>query len=67
MTGPEKAVLRLSDAADELGVHYQTAYRWVRTGRLPARLVNGEYEVSRRDVRAVADRLRAHPTDRTGP
>lgn len=66
MTPPENAVLRLSDAADELGVHYQTAYRWVRTGRLPARLVNGQYEVSRRDVRTVADRLRA-PSRPIGP
>ena len=51
-------MLGLADAADELGVHYQTAYRWVRTGRLPARLVNGQYEVSRTDLRAVEARLR---------
>jgi excisionase family DNA binding protein len=29
-------LLTLQDAADRLGVHYMTAYRYVRTGRLPA-------------------------------
>lgn len=29
-------LLRLQEAADRLGVHYMTAYRYVRTGRLPA-------------------------------
>ena len=28
--------LSLPEAAEELGVHYMTAYRYVRTGRLPA-------------------------------
>lgn len=27
-------------------MHYQTAYRWVRSGLLPARKVNGSYEVT---------------------
>jgi excisionase family DNA binding protein len=38
--------LGLQEVADELGVHYQTAYRWVRSGRLPAALVDGRYEVT---------------------
>jgi MerR family transcriptional regulator, light-induced transcriptional regulator len=29
-------LLGLQEAADQLGVHYMTAYRYVRTGRLPA-------------------------------
>ena len=29
----------LRDAAGALGVHYQTAYAWVRQGLLPARKV----------------------------
>jgi excisionase family DNA binding protein len=29
-------LLTLQEAADRLGVHYMTAYRYVRTGRLPA-------------------------------
>ena len=45
--------LELQQAADELGVHYQTAYRWVRNGRLPARLVDNRYLVSRQDIEAV--------------
>jgi methanogenic corrinoid protein MtbC1 len=46
----------LQHAADELGVHYQTAYRWVRNGTLPAQLVAGRYVVSRRDIAEVTDR-----------
>lgn len=44
------AHLDLQHAADALGVHYQTAYRWVRNGRLPARLVAGRYLVERADL-----------------
>ena len=29
--------ISLQEAASRLGVHYMTAYRYVRTGRLPAR------------------------------
>ena len=29
--------LTLAEAANHLGVHYMTAYRYVRTGQLPAR------------------------------
>jgi len=36
----------LKAAADELGVHYQTAYRWVRDGTLPAMKVGAAYEVA---------------------
>ncbi len=46
--------LDLQGAADELGVHYQTAYRWVRTGKLPAQLVSGRYTVDRGDIVAMA-------------
>lgn len=42
--------LDLQSAADELGVHYQTAYRWVRTGLLRAEMVGGRYVVSRDDL-----------------
>jgi excisionase family DNA binding protein len=45
--------LELREAAALLGVHYQTAYRWVRRGRLPAQLVDGKYVVSRQDLDAV--------------
>lgn len=42
--------LDLQSAADALGVHYQTAYRWVRNGRLRAETVEGRYCIHRRDV-----------------
>jgi methanogenic corrinoid protein MtbC1 len=44
----------LQAAADELGVHYQTAYRWVRSGRLRAELVNGRYMVDPASLAALA-------------
>ncbi len=44
--------MRLHEAADILGVHYQTAYGWVRDGKLPARMVAGGYDLAEADVRA---------------
>ncbi len=38
--------MNLQDAADRLGVHYQTAYRWVREGRLTAMKIGSTYEVT---------------------
>ena len=49
--------MELQTAADALGVHYQTAYRWVRSGRLPARLIGGKYVVTRHDVDAVMHQI----------
>ena len=55
---PSATRVDLQQAAAELGVHYQTAYRWVRTGKLPADLVGGRYLVDRSDIAAVsADEL----------
>lgn len=48
----------LREAAAALGVHYQTAYAWVREGALPARKVGRGYEVSGADVQALAGRRR---------
>jgi excisionase family DNA binding protein len=48
----------LREAADALGVHYQTAYAWVREGTLPARKVGRGYEVSDAGVRALAAQRR---------
>lgn len=44
------------DAAERLGVHYQTAYRWVRSGELPAVLVRGRYQLDPVDVTEFAAR-----------
>jgi excisionase family DNA binding protein len=40
----------LRDAADRLGVHYMTAYRYVRLGLLPARKQGGVWLVSDADL-----------------
>jgi excisionase family DNA binding protein len=47
-------MIGLNDAADRLGVHYMTVYRYVRTGRLPAVKIAGEWQVDEADL----DRLR---------
>lgn len=60
MSGQPSVELRA--AAAELGVHYQTAYRWVRAGRLPAMMVAGRYSVSRSDLDEFA-RLRDRPSE----
>jgi excisionase family DNA binding protein len=53
--------LELQEAADALGVHYQTAYRWVRSGRLRAQIVGGRYRVARPDL-AHTDAERRTPS-----
>ena len=47
--------LSLRQAADVLGVHYMTAYRYVRTGKLPAYKQGNEYRVLRPDLEAMSD------------
>lgn len=64
MGSPE--ALDLQAAADELGVHYQTAYRWVRSGRLDAKMIGGQYVV-RRDDLAALDEVRRTPTAPPAP
>ncbi len=62
---PRAGSLSLQEAADRLGVHYMTAYRYVRTGRLPAVQIGSQWWVDPRDLRgatgkeAVAGRPRA--------
>jgi excisionase family DNA binding protein len=50
--------VNLREAAETLGVHYQTAYAWVREGTLAARKTARGYEVSNASVRALAERRR---------
>lgn len=45
--------LTLQEAAEHLGVHYMTAYRYVRIGRLPARKDGSEWRVELSDVEAL--------------
>ena len=44
--------LTLHQVAEELGVHYMTAYRYVRLGILPARREGREWRVRRADLEA---------------
>lgn len=66
MARPNGSSRDLQAAADELGVHYQTAYRWVRAGQLPAQLVNGRYLVRADDIAALRER-RESPREPTRP
>ena len=45
--------LGLREAAEQLGVHYMTAYRYVRSGRLPAHKVGNEWQVDPADLAAL--------------
>jgi excisionase family DNA binding protein len=53
----------LKTASDRLGVHYQTAYRWVRDGSLAANRVGTSYEIEP----DVVERLRARRSQPTAP
>jgi MerR family transcriptional regulator, light-induced transcriptional regulator len=66
MASAETERLDLRAAASELGVHYQTAYGWVRTGRLKAELVAGRYLVAKCDLDAVR-RQRQKPSEPKPP
>jgi excisionase family DNA binding protein len=52
MSAPE---LTLQEAADQLGVHYMTAYRYVRLGLLTAAKSGGTWRVSQADVDGFRD------------
>ncbi|OWY61542.1 hypothetical protein B7486_63245 [cyanobacterium TDX16] len=47
----ERGVLTLQEAADRLGVHYMTAYRYVRTGLLRATKQGATWQVGAEDLR----------------
>lgn len=49
--------LTLQEAADRLGVHYMTVYRWVRIGKLPATKQGASWSVRESDL----DTLTAAP------
>jgi excisionase family DNA binding protein len=46
-------VMTLQEAADSLGVHYMTAYRYVRQGRLPAERQGAEWRIRPADLKAL--------------
>lgn len=49
-SGSRSGLLSLREAAERLGVHYMTAYRYVRTGRLPATQVGTQWWVDPQDL-----------------
>jgi len=49
-----RSLVPLREAAERLGVHYMTAYRYVRTGRLPAERDGVQWMVDVDDLDAVA-------------
>ena len=53
--------ITLTDASERLGVHYMTAYRYVRTGRLAAHKAGGQWRVTTDDL----DNFSADETPRT--
>jgi excisionase family DNA binding protein len=62
---PSSEPLDLQTAADEIGVHYQTAYRWVRSGRLPATVIAGRYWIEPDDLAEFVARRRQPATAAT--
>lgn len=53
MTTPS---LTVQEAADHLGVHYMTAYKYVRTGKLPATRSGSEWRIREDDLKSFATR-----------
>jgi excisionase family DNA binding protein len=54
ITSPRTAdTMSLTEAAERLGVHYMTAYRYVRLGQLPSSQRNGRWVIKRADVDAL--------------
>lgn len=54
MTSPsDQGSISLHEAADRLGVHYMTVYRYVRLGMLPAEKVGASWRVDPGDVSAL--------------
>lgn len=54
MTGVAVETLSIEEAADRLGVHYMTIYRYVRIGRLPAERRQGRWQIRASDLERVA-------------
>jgi excisionase family DNA binding protein len=59
-------LIGLPEAAELLGVHYMTVYRYVRTGRLPAISSGGVWKVDPADVRSFRNQGSNEPRARGG-
>jgi len=62
---PSDSSITLAEAAERLGVHYMTAYRYVRTGRLAASKHGQEWTLRPSDVEALRQELRDGTPART--
>ncbi len=61
MTPPVDETLNLKQVAAQLGVHYMTAYRYVRQGQLPARRDGTNWRVDAADLARFERRRVARP------
>ncbi len=61
MAAQTQTPLTLQEAADQLGVHYMTVYRYVRLGMLPATKSGVEWQIDRRDFAAFCDERDERP------
>ena len=57
----DSELIGLRAAAEQLGVHYMTAYRYVRLGTLPANKIGGTWQVRLDDLRALTNRAAPQP------
>jgi excisionase family DNA binding protein len=64
-TGPEPGALTLDEVARRLGVHYMTAYRYLRIGRLAAEQRDGRWLVPTEEVERLS-RTTARKAKRAG-
>lgn len=62
----KRTPLTMHEAADRLGVHYMTVYRYVRTGRLPAVQAGGRWEIDPGAVDALRRPVR-RPSGQSQP
>jgi excisionase family DNA binding protein len=63
---PAGSTVGLKEAAEQLGVHYMTAYKYVRSGRLPARKLGNEWHVDPADLAAIRSSSAPAPRRRAG-
>ena len=47
-------MLTLNEAAERLDLHYMTVYKYVRSGKLPAKKSGGSWEISVSDLDAMS-------------
>lgn len=52
MATVETSLLTVAEVADELRISTNSAYKWIREGRLPAILLGKEWRIRRRDLDA---------------